>query len=240
VKTIKFALAAVVLAGSVSLSFAFTVPRFNVPTIRVPTVRVPTVRMPMRTQTFRPAVRTQTFRPAIRTGGGTRIRTGGNVRIHTGGGVKFHAGAGVKVRAGGGVKVRAGGGVHAGRPHRGRHVVARHRPLVGGRRTVLPAGIAFNAGHRAGKGLGWTRAHVHGPLAFYWHLDGHRWHRWYYPWWIGPQLGWYWYDTPADTADEDEQVADDGTLMDSAGDAVDDSTLPTCSPDSDDDCTLQE
>jgi hypothetical protein len=56
---------------------------------------------------------------------------------------------------------------------------------------------------------------------------------------VAGQLGWYWYDTPADTADEDDLVADDSTLMDTAGAAVDDSTLPTCSPDTDDDCSQQ-
>lgn len=203
------------LAGSASISAAIYIPPR--PVYHAPVFRpAPIYRAPVRVYRPAPAYRAvPVYRPAVRV-----IRP-----------VPVYRPA---VRVVAPVRVVRPAPVRVVRPARRlHHVVVRHRPIVAGRRTLLPAGITFNASHHAGRGLIWAKAHARGSQAFYWHRGGHRWHRWYYPWWLDGQLGWYWYDTPADTADQDDMVADDGTLLNAAGAAVDDNTLPTCDPDSD-------
>ena len=219
---IKFIVAAAMLAGSASIAAAIYIPPrpvYHAPVFRAaPIYRAP-VRVYRPAPVYRPAVRVIRPAPVYR----PAVRVVAPVRVYR-----------PAVRVVAPVRVVHPAPMRVVRPARQlHHVVVRHRPIVVGRRTQLPAGIAFNAAHRAGPGLIWARAHVRGPLAFYWHRDGHRWHRWYFPWWLAGQLGWYWYDTPADTADQDEMVADDGSLLNAAGIAIDDSTLPTCDPDSD-------
>lgn len=73
------------------------------------------------------------------------------------------------------------------------HGTATRAPKMTAHRTLLPAGAHHNPSHRVGA---WGEKHHH--EAFIYQHGGHRWHRWYYRWWVGGVPSWFWYDTLAD------------------------------------------
>jgi hypothetical protein len=86
-----------------------------------------------------------------------------------------------------------------------------HAPINTANYSWLPPHIHHNPRHVAHFGAG------HNFHNFIWAKNHHRWHRWYYAWWTDGVVGYYYYDTPADDASDDDMVAD-----------LTDTDLPSC------------